>query len=259
VPIRQARAVMAIGVLMFLHGVKGWSSTPPEPDRFRPSQESAAFPGKVLDALGGASQLRSLESFSVTLLQRDRVAQPRRGSAPPLPFQFIQSEKVVDVKLPDHFLVQSRMTSLPGVQNRWGFAGNTNIGEGPLQWRFREVFGYFILPLSWRLNTVFPFTLEGGNGPDIRLRDPNGVAVVIVVDSKTGRPSTVSYERIVRTMSGEPTGERVGTRMELSDYRSVDGIWLPHSLKVFEGDLLIEDRMVQKIALNVKFGPAHFR
>jgi len=212
----------------------------------------------ALNALGGAARLDSLRSLSAILVQRDRVAQPRRNGAAPLAFQFLESEKTVDIRFPDSFLVRSRVGP-QGVENRWGFAAGKNIGSGPLEWRFREVFGYFALPLSWRLQSAFPFTLERANSDGFRLRDQNKVEVEVAIDPQSGRPITLSYDRVLRTMSGEPTGDRVASRMVLADYRAIDGLWFPHSIKVFEGDLLIEERLIRKLALNVEFSADHFR
>jgi len=213
------------------------------------------------EAMGGAARLASVRTLALTVRDLERALRPEGvKTEAPLPFEFFETKCEIQVLLPDHFRQVDQSRTFPGAPSlAWGFAGKSDFGPGKLRWRFRETFGYFVLALLLKTDSVFAFALQGIEGGALHFIDPNGVDVFVDVDPATHLPQSMRYDLPERTMSGQLTGKRRPTRVAMEGYASVDRLRLPHILRTYFGDVMMTQRRVESIRINPVLTPESFK
>jgi len=209
-------------------------------------------------AMGGTAALAAVKSLAIHFTGRDLLGSlPGVQRAEPL---YAETRNTVRVLFPDHFMVLTEQLSpRPTVERAWGMAGRQTIGTpGPVSRVSVETFGQLMLQVLLRTNTPFPFTLTGVQGDTLQFIDDNGLPATVDLNPSTSLPQQLRYQRIARNVSEEDRGH-FPMRVEVGDYRPVGTLRLPHHLRTFQGDRLVQERRIQRIDLNPPLNVRDFR
>jgi hypothetical protein len=232
----------------------------PERDQARPVPPRAAADrlNAARSAMGGAAAIAAVKSLRFQFSGRDLLGSlPGVQRTEPM---YSETRNTVRVLFPDHFIVVTEQLSpYPNPPRAWGMAGRQNIGvPGPVDRITVESFGQLMLPLVLRTDTPFPFTLTGAQNDTLEFIDDNGFPASIDLDPSTNLPRQVRYQRIARSVEGEDRGH-FPMRVEVGDYRLTGPLRLPHLLRTFQGERLVQERRLQRIDVNPALTVGDFR
>lgn len=213
-----------------------------------PPREAVERLSRARAAIGSSKDVVAIRSVRLRTQERDRMGTRPEYRTATTEARFSESRSEIRVLLPDHFQVATELlTPVAMSMTPWGFAGT-----GPASDIARSTFGYLLLALLLKTDTVVPFTLQGLEGDTLVFSGPEG-PVFVDLDRETQLPRGVRYESIV-----DGTGERRSTRIELGEFATIERVRIPRSWKVYRGDLLLQDRRFETIEINPALTPADF-
>jgi hypothetical protein len=236
---KMLKVFIGVGCVIAVVAGVGVGTSPSEGQASRELERARA-------ALGDVGKIRSI---ALTGASRNRLVRRSTGE---LSDKYLTSREEIKALFPDHYLLISD-------GDREGFAGATIIGTGRLGWRNPEIFGYMMLALLLKTDTLFPFDVVGREGNSVKLRDPNGVHVSVDLDAVTHRPVRLTFAMPKRSMDGKPTGGTDNTVIEIGDYKPVAQFRIPHKLSTFRDGNLMSEQLFETIELNPKLNPASFK
>lgn len=207
-------------------------------------------------SLGGERRLAAVKTVTLAGQTRNRNLGARPGSSDRA---FVIQRETINILFPDRFVRVADFVDLPFPSDRIGFVGPSVFSGAPDVEPYRETFGYLVLPLLLKTDSFFPFALLGSSEHSLQFRDPYGITATVTLDPVTNRPSRLNYEIRSRLQNGTLTGQRLAVTVEISDYRPVGDVLLPHVLNSFRESTLVTEERFDRISVNTPLDPAVFR
>jgi hypothetical protein len=227
--------IAAAALSMSLGTVAGGARVPPEQERQPASPDAIARLEAVRTAMGGADRLAAVE----TAVMIGRYQTPNRGTGSTRFFLF---HREVRVLLPDGYYqadrpippnpsrLDGRQAVLGDTVTIWGGEDPATAGPEVIE-DIRWNFGYLMLCMFMKTDTVFEFTLRGLDGDTLRFEDPLGLDAFVELDGDTNLPRRFRYQlSLLDRRTREPSGERSDIVVEVEDFKPVEGLRLPHRL-----------------------------
>lgn len=207
--------------------------------------------------MGGADKLQAIKTAILKGQQRFPNGWFGRGGAETP--QFIVEQLEIRVLLPDHYLKTSVNTRV-GLTRTMGLAGGEPISKihGPVEWQ-REHLGRLMLWVFLRTDSIYPITFRRAGGDVLHFAEPDGEGVAVTLDAATRLPRHIEFVLRVQATAGPAAGMRRKATIELSDYRDVAGLRLPHKLTEYEDGRFHRETIFESIVVNPPLTPAQFK
>jgi hypothetical protein len=218
------------------------------------SGDPAVLLKSAQEAMGGAAHIEAVKT--VRLRGTLRLRNQMYGRDPRAREEFQNVRFVARAIFPDCFMEEQNRGD---VTTYSGFSANTllnHVSAGESRYppdmidRERAYFGYLMLQIFLRTDTVFPFSPQSASVGSVTLRSASGVAVSVDLDPDTGLPKRIRYEAAEVARGGV-----VGSApmvIELDEYR-VElnlNVNLPHKITTFYRGQKDAERRIDQIELD---------
>ena len=206
---------------------------------------------KNIDAKGGAARLKSIDSVRIM------AAATIRGTITPM---------VIELKRPNLRRQEATINGQKIVQSFDGTNGwmlNPSLGDRPIQLPAAQTAAMkkdaeFDSPLidyqskGVKVALVGKEDVDGRPSYHLKVTTPDGAARDYFLDAETNLEFRVDAPIV-------EGGAQTTTSVAMSDYREVDGVKMPFSLKQSLNGQVVADLRVSTIELNVPLEPSLFR
>jgi hypothetical protein len=220
------------------------------------TQARARF-AHVRDTLGGASVVDAVTSLSLqgTLRIRNEWYQKRPGANQ----EFMDYSFETLLLLPNHY---QDIKQRNGTTQYSGFAGDQLLdgvvvpagGPPPMSvyppdmiLSERQDCALLVLALLTRTDTPHSFSLTSIRGDTLTFQSGKGAQTLLDLDPNT------SFPAVIRWGSPTPTNS-----MQLSDYRQIDKLFIPHKLVTLRKGVVYTERQLVRVELNPPLTPEGF-
>lgn len=209
-------------------------------------------------AMGGSEKLDAIKS--VTFTGRERFLNPGVRMGGPRSPKYVDNEIKIQILLPDHYL---RAVTRLGMSQRTtvGISGGRVFGTQASStkpvWQ-RENMGRLLLCLLLRVDSVYTLSLAGREGNVLRFVAPDKTVLSLELDEQTKLPKLLTFSAEFQATAASVAGRKQAVAIEISDYRLVGDLRLPHRL-VERTEVNTKEIDFDAIVLDPPLTPSDFR